>query len=50
MHDYENKVEIRIIITESYTNAGSTITGENISISADKNINIKGSDVVADKI
>ena len=50
MHDYEKQGGNKnYTITESYTNAGSTITGENISISADKNINIKGSDVVADK-
>ena len=35
-------------IKEKVNNIGSTVTGENISISADKNINIKGSDVIAD--
>ncbi|MEJ6465708.1 hemagglutinin repeat-containing protein [Fusobacterium ulcerans] len=49
MHDYEKQGgKKNYTITESYTNAGSVITGENISISADKNINIKGSDIVAD--
>ncbi|MCB8564423.1 two-partner secretion domain-containing protein [Fusobacterium ulcerans] len=36
-------------VKEKTTNIGSTITGENISISADKNINIKGSNIVANK-
>ncbi|MEH1740764.1 hemagglutinin repeat-containing protein [Fusobacterium varium] len=35
-------------IREKVNNIGSTVTGKNISISADKNINIKGSDVIAD--
>ncbi|MEG9318940.1 hemagglutinin repeat-containing protein [Fusobacterium varium] len=35
-------------IKEKVNNIGSTVTGENISISADKNINIKGSDIAAD--
>ena len=49
MHDYEKQGgKKNYTITESYTNAGSVITGENISISADKNINIKGSDIIAD--
>ncbi|WP_210388543.1 hemagglutinin repeat-containing protein, partial [Fusobacterium sp. HMSC073F01] len=49
MHDYEKQGgKKNYTITESYTNAGSVITGENISISADKNINIKGSDIAAD--
>ena len=34
-------------IKEKVNNIGSTVTGENISISADKNVNIKGSDVIA---
>ncbi len=49
MHDYEKQGgKKNYTITESYTNAGSVITGENIFISADKNINIKGSDIIAD--
>ncbi|MCI6031584.1 hemagglutinin repeat-containing protein, partial [Fusobacterium varium] len=49
LHDYHRiGTGKNYTITESYTNAGSSITGENISISADKNINIKGSDVAAD--
>ncbi|WP_294666593.1 filamentous hemagglutinin N-terminal domain-containing protein, partial [uncultured Fusobacterium sp.] len=35
-------------IKEKVNNIGSAVTGENIFISADKNINIKGSDVAAD--
>ena len=49
MYDYEKQGgKKNYTITESYTNAGSVITGENIFISADKNINIKGSDIIAD--
>ena len=36
-------------IKEKVNNIGSAVTGENIFISADKNINIKGSDIAADK-
>ncbi|GAA6325122.1 hemagglutinin repeat-containing protein [Fusobacterium ulcerans] len=35
-------------IKEKVNNIGSAVTGENISISADKNISIKGSDIIAD--